>query len=216
MTGIRQATNSAYRIIALAAVSIFILYFGIKYIKSKIVEKRVETENAIIFDKLRATSKLVIWEQDFRMNKVTTAQKKYFGSDLLKFTEKLSTSAQGKIGFHIDLADTVNTQFVVTPKYIEIHSPLKLTYVSIDNSTIKQIKEASIDPSLEIDKEQAIKELNEAALREYLNPALTKARNESLAKQEKTLQAIAGKPVKIVITGEPTLEESLQWIRKKD
>ncbi len=180
----------------------------------KISERNITEENNIIFDKLRSTSKLVIWEQDFRLVNITKMEKKYFGSDLLKFTEKVSTTAKGRIGFHIDLGDTVNTTFVITEKAIEIHAPLQLTYVTIDNSTIEQIKESSYDPSIDVDKEQIVKRLNEIALREQLKPALAKARKQTLSKQEKSLAALAGKPVKIVLTEMPTLEKSINWLNR--
>jgi hypothetical protein len=86
--------------------------------------------------------------------------------------------------------------------------------VTIDNSTIEQIKESSYDPSVEIDKEQIVKRLNEIALREQLKPALAKAKKESLAKQEKSLTALTGKPVKIILTDMPTLQNSLNWLHK--
>jgi hypothetical protein len=180
----------------------------------KISERNTTEENNIIFDKLRSTAKLVIWEQDFKLLNVTKMEKKYFGSDMLKFTEKVSTTANGRIGFHIDLGDTINTTFTITENAIEIHAPLQLTYVTIDNSTIEQIKESSYDPSVEIDKEQIVKRLNEIALREQLRPALAKAKKESLAKQEKSLTALTGKPVKIILTDMPTLQNSLNWLHK--
>ena len=212
--GTRQLSDKGYRLIGLLAILVFILFVIIRFVSMKISERNTTEENNIIFDKLRSTAKLVIWEQDFKLLNVTKMEKKYFGSDMLKFTEKVSTTANGRIGFHIDLGDTINTTFNVTEKTIEIHAPLQLTYVTIDNSTIEQIKESSYDPSVEIDKEQIVKRLNEIALREQLRPALAKAKKESLAKQEKSLTALTGKPVKIILTDMPTLQNSLNWLHK--
>lgn len=210
----RQITDRTYRtigIVAIVAVSLFLIF---KFVSTKIVEKRTTEENNLIFEKLRATAKLVVWEQNFRLTNITKAEKKYFDSELFKFTEKVVTTAKGKIGFHIDLGDSIHTQFVLTQKSLEIHAPLQITYVSIDNGSIEQIKEASYDPTLEVSKEEIVRRLNEIALRENLQPALEKAKRSTMAKQEKTLAAIAGRPVKIVITEMPTLQNGLDWIKR--
>ena len=201
-------TTKVYRVIVIIVIIVAALLV-IRLVNMKISQQNTIEENNIIFDKLRATAKLVIWEQDFRLTNITKTEKKYFGSDMLKFTEKVSTTAKGRIGFHIDLGDTINTTFTITDKAIEIHAPLQLTYVTIDNSTIDQIKESSYDPSVEVDKEHIVKRLNELALREYLQPALAKAKKESLATQERSLTALAGKPVKIILTDMPTLQSRL-------
>jgi len=208
----QQITDKRYRrigLVAIAALSVFVVF---KFVTLKIAERRASEENTIIFDKLRSTAKLVIWEQDFKLVNITKMEKKYFGSDLLKFTEKVSTTAKGRIGFHIDLGDSIHTSFTITEKAIEIHAPLQLTYVTIDNSSIEQIKESSYDPTIEIDKEAIVKRLNELALHEYLKPALAKAKKQSLEKQEKSLAALTGRPVKIIITDMPTLQNSLNWL----
>jgi hypothetical protein len=210
----QQSTNNAYRNIALITAIVVASFLVFKYVNMKIVERKTTEENNIIFDKLRGTAKLVIWEQDFKLVNITKMEKKYFGSDLMKFTEKVSTTANGRIGFHIDLGDTINTSFTITAQAIEIHAPLQITYVTIDNSSIDQIKEASYDPSVEINKEDIVKRLNELALREHLKPALDKAKKQSLAQQEKSLTALTGRPVKIIITDMPTLQNSLNWLRK--
>jgi hypothetical protein len=101
-------------------------------------------------------------------------------------------------------------------KSIEIHAPLQITYITIDNSTIEQIKESSYDPTIEIDKEQIVKRLNELALREQLKPALVKAKKQSLAKQEKSLSAIAGRKVVIKISSYPSLENGLNWLERSN
>jgi len=210
----RQTTDKSFRLIGIIAIAGLALFLIFKFVNMKIAERKATEENTIIFDKLRSTAKLVIWEQDFKLVNITKMEKKYFGSDLLKFTEKVSTTAKGRIGFHIDLGDTINTSFTLTEKAIEIHAPLQLTYVTIDNSTIEQIKESSYDPSVEIDKEVIVKRLNEMALREHLKPALAKAKKQSLEKQEKSLTALTGRPVIIIITDMPTLQNSIQWLNR--
>lgn len=212
--GSRQLSDKGFRLIGLIAIIALVLFVIIRFVSLKISERNTIEENTILFDKLRSTAKLVIWEQDFKLVNVTKMEKKYFGSDMLKFTEKVSTTAKGRIGFHIDLGDTINTTFTITEKAIEIHAPLQLTYVTIDNSSIEQIKESSYDPSVEIDKEQIVKRLNEIALREQLRPALEKAKKQSLDKQERSLTALTGKPVKIILTDMPTLQNSLNWLNK--
>lgn len=214
MASSRQLADRSYRIIGtitIIAVAIFLIF---KFVNMKISERRTSDENTIIFDKLRSTAKLVIWEQDFKLLNITKMEKKYFDSEMFKFTEKVSTTAKGRIGFHIDLGDTINTTFTITEKAIEVHAPLQLTYVTIDNGSIEQIKESSFDPSVEVDKEEIIKRLNEIALREHLKPALAKAKKQSLEKQEKSLSALTGRPVKIVITDMPTLQNSLNWLNR--
>lgn len=209
----QQLTNKGYRLIGILTIIAVAAFLVFRFVNMKISERRTVEENNVIFDKLRSTAKLVIWEQDFRLVNITKMEKKYFGSDMFKFTEKVSTTAKGRIGFHIDLGDTVNTTFTITEKAIEVHAPLQLTYVTIDNSTIDQIKESSYDPSVEVDKEKIVKRLNEMALREYLEPALEKAKKQTLSKQEKSLSALAGKPVKIVLTDMPTLQNSINWLK---
>jgi hypothetical protein len=209
-----HSISSTFRNIAILTIVVVASFLVFKYVNMKIVERRTTEENNIIFDKLRSTAKLVIWEQDFKLVNITKMEKKYFGSDLMKFTEKVSTTANGRIGFHIDLGDTINTSFTITSQAIEIHAPLQLTYVTIDNSSIEQIKEASYDLSLEVNKEDIVKRLNEMALREHLKPALDKAKKQSLTQQEKSLTALTGRPVKIIITDMPTLQNSLNWLRR--
>lgn len=210
----RQLTDKGYRLIGMITIAAAVIYIIFRFVSIRISERNATEENNIIFDKLRSTAKLVIWEQDFRLVNITRMEKKYFGSDMLKFTEKVSTSARGRIGFHIDLGDTVHTTFTLSETTIEIHAPLQLTYVTIDNSTIEQIKEASYDPTIEVDKEEIVRRLNEIALREHLKPALTKAKKQTLTKQEKSLSALTGKKVKITLTDMPTLEKSLNWLKR--
>lgn len=211
----RQMSDKGYRLIGIIAIIAFAAFLTFKFINIKWIEKRENTENEIIFDKLRATAKLVVWEQNFKISSLTKAEKKYFDSDLLKFTEQVFTTAKGKMGFHIDLGDTLHTSFTITEKAIEIHAPLQITYVSIDNSTIKQIKESSYDPTLEVDKEKIVRQLNEIALRQNLKPALEKAKKLTLTQQEKSLTALAGRKVVIKLTEMPTIQSGLLLINDR-
>ncbi|MGI6342691.1 MAG: hypothetical protein ACOXZ9_06935 [Bacteroidales bacterium] len=196
-------------------IAIILIVFVVKLSSIKLSESKDNINNIIVLEKLRAAAKLVIWEQDFVINNVTEKEKKYFNLDFLTFQEKVITSARGRIGFHIDLADTVNTKIVVKNDLIEIYASLELTYVSIDNSTINQIREASIDPTIKIDKEEIIKNLNELALREHLKPAILQAKAASLSEQEENLERITGRKVKIYITQYPTIDGALKKILNK-
>ena len=206
-------TGKQFRLIGIVVIIAIAGYFLFRLVNLKISERNTKIENNIILEKLRATAKLVIWEQDFKIVNITTMEKKYFGSDFLKFTEKVSTTARGRIGFHIDLGDSVNTKFRIEKDVIEIHAPLQITYVSIDNSTIEQIKEASYDPTLEIDKAEIVRRLGEIALRQQLIPALDNVKKMTLQNQEKSLQALTGKKVKIVLTEMPTIQSGLKQIK---
>ena len=165
---IRNRLYNRIGAVVIIAVAVTLLF---RFVSLKITEQNTRIENDIILDKLQATAKLVIWEQDFKIVNITSMEKKYFDSDFLKFTEKVLTTAKGRIGFHIDLGDSVNTKFRLEKDVIEILAPLQVTYVSIDNSTIEQIKEASYDPTLEVDKEEIIRRLGEIAIRQQLKPA---------------------------------------------
>jgi len=206
-------SDKQYSRIGIIVIIVVAGIFLFRYINLKISERNTRIENNIILEKLQSTAKLVIWEQDFKIVNITKMEKKYFDSDFLKFTEKVSTTAKGRIGFHIDLGDSVNTKFRIEKDLIEIHAPLQVTYVSVDNSTIEQIKEASYDPTLEIDKEEIIRRLGEIALRQQLKPALDKVKKMTLAKQEKSLKALTGRKVKIVLTDMPTLQSALKQIK---
>lgn len=206
-------SDKQYSRIGIIVIIVVACIFLFRFFSLKINERSTRIENDIILEKLRATAKLVIWEQDFKIVNITSMEKKYFDSDFLKFTEKVLTTAKGRIGFHIDLGDSVNTKFRIQKDVIEILAPLQVTYVSIDNSTIEQIKEASYDPTLEIDKEEIVRRLGEIALRQQLIPALEKVKKMTLAKQEKSLQAVAGRKVKIVLTDMPTLQSCLKQIK---
>ena len=86
---------------------IIIIFFAVKYLVPSIVEQNQQTTYNFNPGELRAQTKLVIWEQDFTLSFTEKKTKKYFKSDWLKFTESVAASAKGKMGFHIDLSDTV-------------------------------------------------------------------------------------------------------------
>ncbi|MGB4654841.1 MAG: hypothetical protein WBH98_05375 [Bacteroidales bacterium] len=211
---VKKLSNYAKAVLFIL-IAIILIVFVVKLSSIKLSESKDNINNIIVLEKLRAAAKLVIWEQDFVINNVTEKEKKYFNLDFLTFQEKVITSARGRIGFHIDLADTVNTKIVVKNDLIEIYASLELTYVSIDNSTINQIREASIDPTIKIDKEEIIKNLNELALREHLKPAILQAKAASLSEQEENLERITGRKVKIYITQYPTIDGALKKILNK-
>lgn len=196
-------------------ITIILVVFAVKLSNIKLSESKQSVNNIIVLEKLRAAAKLVIWEQDFIINNIAEKEKKYFNLDFLTFQEKVITTARGRIGFHIDLADTINTKIVLKNDIIEIYASLELTYVSIDNSTISQIREASIDPSIKINKEEIIKNLNELALRENLKPAILQAKAANLSEQEGNLERLTNRKVKIYITQYPTIDSALKKILNK-
>lgn len=208
----RSLMDRFYRRIGLIALLLLVVFLLVKLLNFKLLESRSEREDQLIIEKIRATAKLVIWEEEFTLSNITQAEHKYLGSDYLTFTEKVFTKAKGKMGFHIDLGDTINTTYRITGKNIEIRTPLRLTYVSIDNGTVQQIKESSYDPTLEVDKEQIVRSLNEIALHEKLAAALNQVKKLPLSAQEKTLSALTGRQVKIVLTDMPTLQSALHTI----
>jgi hypothetical protein len=204
-----------YKIIGIFAIVACILFLIFKIVNVKLTESTTERNNEIILEQLKATAKLVIWEQDFKLHNIEKTEKKYFDQDWLKFSESVITTANGRIGFHIDLADSVNTKVVIEDKEIAIFAPLELTYISIDPGTIQQLKDASIDPTISINKEDIIHRLNEIALREYLAPAVAKAKKEPLTKQERLLTKLTGKKVSIRLTSVPDVNKGLQLIKEQ-
>lgn len=175
-------------------------------------EKRIE-QNVIILEKLREATKIVIWEQDFHLTNTSEKTKTYL--KYIKTSEKVITSVYGSLGFHIDLMDTINTEIDIEENDIIIKAPLKLTYLTINNSSINQVKEASLDPTINVDKEQIVKELNEIALRQNLEKSISMIKAENLDKQEASLKALTGREVKIILTDYPKLEDEVKKINNK-
>jgi hypothetical protein len=205
-----------YKLIGLLVIIACLVYLIFRIIdRINLVESNTSINNEIILEKLKSTAKLVIWEQDFKLYNIEKAERKYFDLDWLKFSESVITTANGRLGFHIDLADSVNTRVVITDKKVSVFAPLQLTYISMDPGTIQQIKDASIDPTLNIDKEEIIHRLNEIALREYLVPAISNAKKEPLTKQEQFLTKLAGRKVNITITSVPVINKELLQIKER-
>ena len=82
----RKQADSGLKLLGLIAIIVVAAYLVFRFVDMKIIEKRTLEENNIIFDKLRSTAKLVVWEQDFKLMNITSTEKKYFGSDMIKFT----------------------------------------------------------------------------------------------------------------------------------
>lgn len=186
-------------LVLLAIVAIAAYFFIFK----KYTETKENTSINIELNKLKEVTKLVIWEQDFVLNDIEEKERKY-----LKFfttKETVSTTINGKMGFHVDLSDTSSTKISKLKDSIYIVAPLRITYVSLDLGSMKQVKESSVDPSLDVDKEQVIKKLDQKALAKYLPQVKTFIETKPLTYQEKQLSNLLGKPVKLVISSVPTI-----------
>ena len=166
------------------------------------IQQKQTTQFNLSLQQLRGVAKLVIWEQDFQLNDITEKEKKYF--NLFTTKESIATTVNGRMGFHINLSDSINTTFSNTKDTIYIKAPLLVTYISIDAATIKQVKESSLDPSLEVDKIEIIKQLNQRALQKYLPQINATIQSKPLTSQEQSLSKLCNKPVKIIITKMPT------------
>lgn len=153
---------------------------------------------------LRGVTKLVIWEQDFQLNDITEKEKHYFG--LIDTKESVSTTINGRMGFHIDLSDSLHTAIIPKNDTMYVEAPLQLTYINLDLGSLKQVKESSLDPSLEVDKAEVIKNLNQRALQKYLPQVTAEIKTKPLTKQEADLSKLCGRPVHIVITKMPSPE----------
>lgn len=194
------------------ALVIIIIFFSIKYVMPRLVEKSQITTYNFNPGELRAQTKIVIWEQDFTLSFTEKKSKKYFNSDWLKFTSSVAASAKGRMGFHIDLSDSVDTRIKLKNDTVCIETPLELTYVQIDLKTIEMIKKASLDPTLKVSKDSVIQKLDQRAIEEFLNPTIENIKMKSLDKQEKALARLTGKPVKIRFNNEPTVKSTInRW-----
>lgn len=169
------------------------------------LQKCQETKNAqqisLQLNQLRGVAKLVLWEQTFTLNNTESISRKYFG--LIKSEESIHSTIEGKMGFHIDLADSINTHFDRINDTIYITAPLRNTYIELDLSTLTQVKESSLDPSLEIKKEEVVKNLQQKAIAEYLPTIKDQISAKDIQYQESKLSQMTGVPVKISITSFP-------------
>lgn len=188
-----------------ALVLILGAYLFIK-LNAKWTEEKETKQFNLSLQQLRAVTKLVIWEQDFILTDIETKEKiyKYWFFDS---KESVSTTIQGKMGFHIDLSDSANTAITRTKDSVFIKAPLLITYVSLDLGTMQQIKESSLDPTLEVDKEEVIKHLDQKALEQYLPQIQEALRTKDLKEQERKLSGLVGKPVRITITRMPVASD---------
>lgn len=174
-------------------------------LNTRITETKESRRYNLNLQQLRGVTKLVIWEQDFTLNDVETQEKTYF--KMFTSRESVATTVNGKMGFHIDLSDSVHTRIEQGKDSILIRAPLQITYVSLDMGTLQQIKEASLDPSLNIDKNEIIKHLDQRALEKYLPVIEESLRNKPLTSQELQLSRLTGKPVRIQLTQMPRISD---------
>lgn len=195
---------------------IIIAFFAVKYLVPSIVSRTDSTTYNFNPGELRAQTKIVIWEQDFSLSFTEKKTKKYFNSDWLKFTESVAANAKGKMGFHIDLSDTIRTNIKLEKDTVFIETPLELTYVQIDLGTIEMIKKASIDPTLHVSKDTIIHKLDQRAIEEFLEPTIETIKLKSLEKQEHFLARLTGKPVRIQYNNVPTVKSTINtWWSKQ-
>lgn len=186
-------------LVLLPIIAIAVYFFVFK----KYAETKENTSINIELNKLKEVTKLVIWEQDFVLNDIEEKERKY-----LKFfttKETVSTTINGKMGFHVDLSDTSSTKISKLKDSIYIVAPLRITYVSLDLGSLKQVKESSVDPTLDVDKEEVIKKLDQKALAKYLPQVKSFIETQPLTYQEKQLTNLLGKPVKLIISSVPTI-----------
>ncbi len=188
---------SRWRWVEIAVIAFFAIWFW----NVKLTEKRESQEFTIALQQLRGVTKLVIWEQDFQLTDLSTAEKTYFS--LFSTKESVVTTIKGRMGFHIDLADSVHTIIDRTPDTIFVKAPLRLTYVNLDLGTLQQVKEASLDPTLELNKETIVKQLSTKAVAQFVPQVNAQLKTKSLTEQESKLSALAKKPVRIILTSYP-------------
>lgn len=188
--------------IAIILVVVLIAYF---FVFKKFITTQENNAININLEKLKEVTKLVIWEQDFTLNDVEEKTRKYF--NIIPAKESVSTTINGKMGFHVDLSDTSSTIIRRANDTIYITAPLRITYVSLDLGSLKQVKESSLDPTLEVDKEAVIKKLDHKALEKYLPQVKTYIETQPLTYQEKQLSNLLQKPVKLHISKVPVVSD---------
>lgn len=176
---------------------------ALRYFWNNISERGTSIKSTVNLDTLRAVTKLVIWEQDFSVNDIQTESKKYFGTDFLSFSESVATTAEGKMLFYIDLSDEGQTEIVNTDSGVIIRTPLEVDRPNIYLSSIKQIKDRSLDPTLEVDQDAIRQRLDTIAYIQNLPTMIGTIRQRSLAGQESNLGNLVGKRVRIILTDDP-------------
>jgi NADH dehydrogenase/NADH:ubiquinone oxidoreductase subunit G len=175
------------------------------FFRWKAIDTAEKHEYNFSLQQLRGVTKLVIWEQGFMLNNLESKSKTYF--NLFTTKESVSTTISGKMGFHINLGDSVNTIIKREKDTIIIKAPLQITYVSLDLGSLQQVKEASLDPTLIVDKNEVIKRLDQTALQKYLPGVIANLRQRQLTDQQRHLSKLVGKPVKIIITRMPQVSD---------
>lgn len=173
-----------------------LLFFSVRLFKTK-----QDAEYRLQLAQLRAVTKLVIWEQDFVLTDLEKTEREYF--NLFKTSESVLSTVPGRMGFHIDLGDSLNTKISLNKNEIVIEAPLMLSYVDIDLSKLIQVKDASFDPTLDISKSEVVRKLNQKALEKYLPEVEKEIKAKELTAQELSLEKLTGKKVLIVITSYP-------------
>ena len=182
---------------------IIVVIFAVRYAWNNVSERETRISTTVNLDTLRAVTKLVIWEQEFSINDIQTENKKYFGTDLLSFSESVATTAQGRMLFYIDLSNEAQTEIVNTDGGVIIRTPLQVDRPNIYLSSIKQIKDRSLDPTLEVDQEAIRQRLDTIAYIQNLPTMIGALRRRSLAGQESNLKNLVGKRVRIILTDDP-------------
>lgn len=167
-----------------------------------------EQQNQLQLQELRGVAKLVIWEQKFTLHNTESISRKYFG--MIETKESIHSAIDGKMGFHIDLADSVHTRFTRKEDTIIISAPLRNTYIELDLATLEQVKESSLDPSLEIKKEEVVKNLRQKAVEEFIPNIQNNISQKDISYQEEKLSRLTKTPVKIRITEYPE-ENQIHW-----
>lgn len=165
-------------------------------------------ENQLRLNELRGVAKLIIWEQDFSLKNIESISRKYLG--FIETKESIHTTVDGTMGFHIDLADSVTTIIDIGKDSVFINAKLKNTYIDLDLSSLYQHKESSLDPTLEIKKEDVVKSLKQKVIAEYLPNLENHLTEKDLKYQEEKLTALVGKPVRISISEWPQASD-IQW-----
>lgn len=190
---------SKFRMIEIGVIA----FFGLWLWNLKATEKKQTEKFNMALVQLRGVTKLVIWEQDFQLTNLASKEREYF--KLFSTKESVITTINGRMGFHIDLSDSLQTTIQNTPDTVFIKAPLKLTYIDLDLESLQQVKESSIDPTVEVDKATIVQQLNKKALAQYLPQITAQLKSKSLSEQENKLSKLVGRPVRIKITSFPTL-----------
>ena len=196
-----KSVSKAFIYIGIGALAFLIFWF----VNASMITTKENQQFNLSLQQLRSAAKLVIWEQDFQLSDITEKEKVYF--DMFTASESVATTINGKMGLHIDLADSVNTKIYKAGDTLEVQAPLRITYVSLDLGTLKQVKESSLDPTLEVDKDEIIKQLSQKALEKYLPDVIAAIRTMGLEEQQQKLQELTGLPVRITLTQMPAVSD---------